>query len=150
MVAEIGAILLLSVCGVCDIRKKRIPVWTLIGGSIWALICVLLRCFSVNAGGAESGGLRTIGGILVAVLPGVFFLLLSFLTEKKVGYGDGILLMILGFMEGLSAVVFTCCMALFFQSLVAVVLVVAKKADKQTEIPFVPFMFLARILYVFR
>jgi len=150
MVAEIGAILLLSICGIYDIRKKRIPVWALIGGSIWALICVLLRCGWAHVGGAESGIVRVIGNILAAVLPGVFFLLLSFLTEKKVGFGDGILLIILGLMEGISAVVFTCCMALFFQSLIAVVLVMAKKAGKQTEIPFVPFLFLARILYVFK
>lgn len=83
-------------------------------------------------------------------IAGCFLFAVKFSHGKEGGYGDGILLMILGFMEGLSAVVFTCCMALFFQSLVAVVLVVAKKADKQTEIPFVPFMFLARILYVFR
>ena len=148
MFAEIGAVLLLSVCGIWDIRKRRIPVRVLVLGSIWALICILIRSFSGDTQEKETL-LQIAGGVAVAVLPGIVFLLLSFLTEKKVGYGDGLLLLILGLMEGVTVVGFTCCMALFLQALVAVVLVIARKADKQTEIPFVPFLFLARIIYVF-
>ncbi len=148
MFAEIGAILLLTVCGICDLRWKKIPVWAFVAGGVWAFICLFLRLFG-KGDFAQEGFLREIGGFLAAVLPGAIFLVLSFLTEKKVGYGDGLLLIILGLMEGVKAVAFTCCMGLFLQSLVAVFLVILKKANKQTEIPFVPFLFLARIILVF-
>lgn len=148
MFAEIGAIILLTVCGIFDLKWKKIPVWAFVAGGVWAIICFFLRCFG-EGDFAQSVVWQEIGGAAAAVLPGVIFLILSFLTEKKVGYGDGLLLIILGLMEGMKAVAFTCCMGLFLQSLVAVFLVIFKKANKQTEIPFVPFLFLARIILVF-
>lgn len=126
MFAEFGAILLLTVCGICDLKWKKIPVWAFVAGGVWALVCILLRCFG-EGDFSQNVLWQEIGGLTAAVLPGAIFLILSFLTEKKVGYGDGLLLIILGLMEGIKAVAFTCCMGLFLQSLVAVFLVILKK-----------------------
>ena len=87
--------------------------------------------------------------VAVGILPGAALLFLGFLTEKKVGYGDGLLLVIMGILEGGKAVLLTFCMGLFLQSVLAVVLVIIKKADKQTKIPFAPFLLAARTAVLF-
>ncbi len=148
MVAEIGAVFLLVICGVYDARSKKIPIWTLAMGAIFAMICMVMRFVGQLKTEDTSLGL-VIGQIVASIVPGLIFLILSFLTEKKIGYGDGLLLIVLGIMEGFKTTVLTCCIGLFLQSIVAVILVIIKKADKQTEIPFVPFLFLARILQFF-
>lgn len=142
MFESIGAIALLVICSFFDIRWKKIPIWALVAGGIWGLVSIGIRCVFGRT------LLSVAGGTLAAILPGAVFLVLSFLTEKKIGCGDGILLIILGVLEGLKMVSLTCCVGLFMQSLFAVGLVLMKKADKQTCIPFVPFLLVARLIMV--
>lgn len=143
MFESIGVMLLLVLCSFFDIKWKKIPLWAFLAGGVWALASVVISCV------VQGSVMQVIGGTLAATLPGIIFLILSFLTEKKVGYGDGILLIILGVLEGLKNVSFICCIGLFLQSLVAVVLVMLRKADKQTCIPFIPFLLTAKIILVF-
>ena len=132
---------MLSISGIFDIRKKSIPIQILVAAGIWAVICLTL---SVTENGAE-----VLAGSLPGLLPGAVLLMLGFLTQQKVGYGDGILLIIMGLMEGVRMVLLTFCIGLFLQSILAVILVLFKKADKQTQIPFVPFLLTARVLILF-
>ncbi len=141
VIGVIGTFVILAGSCFFDIREKRIPLQILIVGGIWAFIYLVL---SVINGGAD-----VLYKALPGLLPGAGLLLLGYLTEHKVGYGDGILLMIIGLMEGAGAVFLLFCIALFLQSVLAVLLVIIKKADKQTQIPFVPFLLLARIILLF-
>ena len=141
MLETIGVFLMLSISSIFDIRKKSIPIQILVAAGIWAVICLTL---SVTENGAE-----VLAGSLPGLLPGAVLLMLGFLTQQKVGYGDGILLIIMGLMEGVRMVLLTFCIGLFLQSILAVILVLFKKADKQTQIPFVPFLLTARVLILF-
>ena len=141
MLGTIGVFLMLSISSIFDIRKKSIPIQILVAAGIWAVICLTL---SVTENGAE-----VLAGSLPGLLPGAVLLMLGFLTQQKVGYGDGILLIIMGLMEGVRMVLLTFCIGLFLQSILAVILVLFKKADKQTQIPFVPFLLTARVLILF-
>lgn len=125
-----------------DIKNRKIPVWVLAAGGIWAFAGIVLRV--VQAGIPE-----TLLFALSAVMPGAALLVLSFLTEKKIGYGDGIILTMLGCMEGVRTALLVFCIGLFLQSLFAVGLLIAKKADKQSCIPFVPFLLAARMVLLF-
>lgn len=134
-----GAIGTLIVSSFFDAKRKKIPVIVLFAGSIWALVWMLV-CMTTQGCGkvmAASGA---------AVLPGAAMIVISFLTNKKVGYGDGILLVILGIMEGIDKILLVFCVGLFLQSLAAVVLLLMRKADKQTCMPFVPFLLAAQII----
>lgn len=149
MLAVIGAIIWLAVCSVFDIRMCKIPVWLLIAGFVWAMLCEAVRLSALVPLG-QGNVWQEVCKAFVSLLPGIFFVAASFLTEGKIGNGDGLIISILGFMEGFSPVLFTCGIGLFLQSLVAVVLVIGKRADKQTKLPFVPFLFVARIIFLCR
>jgi len=112
-----------------DIRYKTIPVIPVIvmGG--------MLLTYRVWNG---TGWMELIGGCL----PGGIFLLISLLTREKIGSGDGLVLLALGCGFAIEEVVGIVGMALFFAAIVAIVLLVVKKASRKTEIPFVPFLFL--------
>lgn len=141
MLETIGVFLMLTVSSVFDVRKKRIPIQVLIAGGIWAVICLTIS--------AVRNGAEVLTGALPGLIPGAGLLALGFLTQQKVGYGDGILLMIMGLMEGGKMVLLAFCIGLFLQSILAVLLVLVKKADKQTQIPFVPFLLTARVIILF-
>lgn len=139
MFGSIGTMGLLLGCSIYDIRWKKIPVLILSIGGIWAFIEILINI-------VKQGFLKTCMLSLIAIIPGVGLMVLAHLTEKKVGLGDGILLMLIGILEGIGKVLLIFCVGLFLQSLFAVVLVMIGKADKQTRIPFVPFLLAARII----
>lgn len=142
MFGTIGVFAVLIGSSIYDVRQRTIPLWLLGAGSIWAVInCVFLV--------GQTGVLPALRAVVTGILPGAALLLLGFLTEKKVGYGDGLLLVIMGILEGGKAVLFTFCIGLFLQSVPAVMLVIIKKADKQTKIPFVPFLLAARTAVLF-
>lgn len=137
-----GAVGLLAAGGIFDIKSKKIPFAVLGAGGIWSVIGLVFKA-------AETGIPQTLLFVLTAIVPGAILVVLSFLTEKKIGYGDGIVLMILGCMEGAETAFLVFCTGLFLQSLFAVGLLIVKKADKQSCIPFVPFLLVARIALLF-
>ena len=142
MFGTIGVFAVLSGSSIYDVRQKTIPLWILGAGGVWAVINSAILVGKI-------GMLHTLQTVAVGILPGTMLLLLGFLTEKKVGYGDGLLLMIMGILEGGKTVLFVFSIGLFLQSILAVVLVIIKKADKQTKIPFAPFLLAARTVVLF-
>lgn len=139
MLGTISGLGILLVSSIFDIKWKRIPVMILLLSGIWSLLYLVINAIGHGVG-------EILGESIVAILPGAGLLILSFLTEKKVGYGDGILLALLGMLQGLGKVLLVFCVGLFLQSLLAVVLLLIRKADKQTCIPFIPFLFAAEII----
>ncbi|MCH5275605.1 MAG: prepilin peptidase [Lachnospiraceae bacterium] len=139
MRGTIGAIILLIAGSFFDIKWKRLPTALLVAGGAWAVVCIILQILQE---GAESG----LGAALISVFPGAALLLLSLVTEKKIGSGDGLILILLGLFEGVECAVPVFCLGLFLQSLLAVGLLILKKANKQTCIPFLPFLLAARLL----
>lgn len=129
----------LAVSSIYDIKNKQIPLWILCVGFVPAggslIVC-----------GIMSGWFEVLTAAVLSLLPGAGLLVLSFLSEKKVGTGDGLLLMLIGLLEGSRIVLLVFCAGLFLQSLSAVLLLILKRAEKQTCIPFAPFLLAARIL----
>lgn len=128
---ETLVLVLLCICSVFDIRKKELPLLLLIAGFLAAL-------------GIESWciwkGLETVAGIAESLLPGVFLLFLSLCTREKVGYGDGLLLIILGLFLGFYRCFLILCVGLIFSSVFALILMLFCKAGKNSRLPLVPFL----------
>ncbi len=135
----IGTMGLLLGSSIYDIRWKKVPVTILSMGAIWAFIEMVINI-------VNQGFLKAFLLFLIAIVPGAGLMVLAYLTERKIGFGDGIILMLIGALEGIGKVLLIFCVGLFLQSLFAVVLVMIGKADKQTRIPFVPFLLAARII----
>ena len=113
---EIGSIGILAISTFWDIRFKKIPLYLMAAGILPGLILLGLR-LGQSTGSTFGGKLMETAGCF---LPGLFLLLLSFLTERKVSMGDGLLLLIIGAMEGAGITGFVFCWGLFLQSLFAI------------------------------
>ena len=127
-------ILYFCVLSVWDINKKELPGKMLVGGVIAAFIYGIW-----NDRGA---------GLLLGCIPGVLLLLMGFLTKEKVGYGDGIMVLVLGLWLKWPESVLVYFIAQFGVLFWAVALLWLKKAPRELKIPFAPFLTAA--LFIFK
>lgn len=131
-------LIFLGVAAYFDCKSKRIP-WSVQGmGVIFTAILFMTEHD------------RTGASLLLAMVPGVMLILLSWLTRESIGYGDGISVLLLGGMAGFHNCVWTLCISLLLLSLTGLTLLVFKRADRKTKIPYLPFLFAAEgVLTVF-
>lgn len=83
--------------------------------------------------------------IIADLIPGVVMLFISFLSGEKIGYGDGIMLTYIGCVMGWKGALTALFVSLFASAVISVILLLLKKADRKTEIPFVPFISIGAI-----
>lgn len=77
---------------------------------------------------------------IIGIAEGVLLILISFLTKGEIGMGDGILLAACGLMLGGKDNLIMFFFACLSSAIVSALIMLIKKADKKTKIPFVPFM----------
>ena len=123
----------LGILSVIDIKNKKIHVY-LIGG--FAIICFLLRWVQ------EISLLEVILGIL----PGIVLLLLAIWSGEKIGIGDGFVVSILGMAYTIDTVISILGISFFLIAICSIVLLIAKKVNGKTELPFLPYLFLGNLL----
>lgn len=143
MIETIGSLSLLSAGSIYDIRTKKVPFKLLAVGTLAGFFFL---CHRVWANMGHEAVSQLIGESLGCLAPGLLLMVLSLITEKKVGMGDALMLLFIGGMEGNSIVWTVFCLALFVQSLAAVLLLILKKANKQTALPFIPFLLVGRLI----
>ena len=85
---------------------------------------------------------RLIGALAVGLITGGFYLL----RRDSIGLGDIKLLMVCGLMKGFPGIISYLFRCLILGLIYAVIILVRKKGDMKTEIPFVPFLFLGALL----
>lgn len=125
----------LSAMSILDVRFRRIPLW-LIGLGVPAAVVSLV------IGG--TGGNVEIAEFLVFLMPGVILLLAA--VTKKAGYGDGMVLILLGLIDREDNGMGIFLMSLICMSLFAVVMLVLRKAGRGTRLPYLPFLLIAWFL----
>lgn len=131
MVRQITVLAVLGICSYEDIKNKHIRVGWL---AFFAAAGIILWVIE---------GKWNIIEILLAILPGLFVLLLAFGTRGGIGEGDGVLLMTIGTFLGGAGVLQIFVYALFLAGGYASFLLLAKKKGRKYEIAFVPFLLLA-------
>ncbi len=126
----ITAFVFLGICSVFDCVKKEIPL-----ALIWIgiLTAVLLR---MKGAMGDTQWLP----LVLSVMPGLCFFLLSFLTGEKVGYGDGWLLIMIGLFVGFESCFLILLLGLIAESAVVLALMSLKKIQRDGEVPFAPFL----------
>lgn len=110
---------------VIDLRIKRIPVYGVV------LLGIIALAFRLLAG----VGIWTLA---VGVLPGAFLVLLAYATRESIGIGDGLVTCAMGIFCGIRQTVAVLGMALLLSAVLAMVLLVLKRAGRKTELPFLP------------
>lgn len=116
-----------------DIKAKCIPIRAV------AIFGVVVFVYRLCTG---AGFLKLAAGLI----PGVALLLLAYVTRESIGKGDGLVLCVVGVYCGVVRVLAVLGMALVLSSLLAMVLLVARRAGRKTELPFLPCLFAGYLL----
>lgn len=122
------AFIFMTVCAAWDIKTKTIPISAVILFGIITAVCTGIR------------GNRDLLSLLYSLIPGALLLTLSLCTRESIGYGDGLLVLPLGILIGLSMCIVTVVSGMIISAVCALVLLVCKKVNGKTRMPFVPFM----------
>ena len=120
----------LGIQGYFDFKYKEIPLWlSLFGGGLGIFLCIIEK--------------RNIMDVLLACIPGVILLIFSWLTKEVIGYGDGIVFLIMGTYMSLSQICAIGMSAFSIAGIFALILIVIFHKKGKDQIPFIPFLVLA-------
>ena len=148
MVFVLGLIAVLVVIFVFDLRHMEIPVPALQFGVLWTVIALgAMDYFSILTPDTlwqTHLGSGIIGGAAACFF---FWLLVFFSKETWMGWGDVWLALILGLALGWQLVLPTLTLAFGTGALVGIALLVARKKNMQSRIPFGPFL-AASVIYM--
>lgn len=78
--------------------------------------------------------------ILLDLIPGVLMYVLSKLSPRSIGEGDALVLIFIGSVVGYMKEMEFLIISVFLAGLIALILFVLKKVDRDTKLPFVPFL----------
>lgn len=81
----------------------------------------------------------------MAILPGIFMLAIAKITNEKIGYGDGWVILILGSFLKFSEIYRLLQFAVILAAVVSVSFIIVKKAGREYKMPFLPFLWIAYI-----
>lgn len=127
---------LLVIQGCIDLKHKEIPLWiSLLGAGI--------------GGGFFLKEEREIISLLVACVPGIIALLFARISGEVIGYGDGVLFLMMGIYLPIEKILSTGMLAFSIAGVVALVLLVVFHKKGNYRIPFIPFLSVAYMLEYF-
>ncbi len=115
----------LAVLSWTDIRTRKVPV---IPVMLSGVVFVIYRVWT---------GV-TVMELAAGILPGTLLLLLAFVSGESIGKGDGLVLFMLGIYCGMAKAVAVLGMALLLAAVLALVLLLLKRANRKTKLPFLP------------
>ena len=114
-------------------------------------ICVIptaaAACAGILAQLAAAGGISP--EMLCSLLPGAMLWIGSLLFPGSIGEGDCLTVLALGALTDFTLTTEILMTALMMAGAVSVVLLILKKAEKKTAVPFVPFLMAAWIVMIF-
>ncbi len=121
---------------VTDIKEKKILL----------IPCIIGTLIGIVAGFLIPGGA---GEAFEGMIPGAILIVLSRIFKGALGAGDGMILMMIGSFLGLRRSVAVLFAALVLSMAAALVLLAARKVDRKTQFPFVPFLCLGFLITAF-
>lgn len=136
--SEIFTVGYLLWCGIWDIRKKYIPIWLIIVGAL--LSFALFFCEAFLSGKWEWSR------AFLGLVPGVCLSIVSIVSAEQVGLGDGLVLLIMGWILGIKVTIAAAILGLFLATCFGVASVIVKKENLQMTMPFIPFLEIGLIL----
>lgn len=123
-----GLLVYLAAAAVTDIRKREVSVKA---AGIAAVLAVALRM---------AAGETNLLSWMACLLPGILVLLIGKATGEAIGYGDGIAILVCGMFLGAEGCTGCVIFGLFLTFPVSLILLLRKKADRKSRMPFLPFL----------
>lgn len=138
MIGKCIVFLFLIVGMVLDFKNKSIPKEYVY---VWSLVAIAYAIFYLING-------KSILGMVIALIPGVVSLFLSFVTKEQIGIGDGIVILLAGFFLNIKDVIGMVFVALIVLTIVTMVFLVTHLVSGKSRIPFIPFLFVGHLVCV--
>lgn len=133
---RISCAVYLCILSIMDIWVKRVPLWFLAAGGIAAVwLCVLKH------------GATDISAMAGAAV-GVLFIVVSRMTREAFGYGDSLLILVMGIYLGFRDLMAVLLSAFLLSALFAIALLACKRFHKNTGYPFIPFLLAAYFIWM--
>ena len=130
-------VLYLGVLSFFDVREKKVPISILKIGFVSGVILAFINCF-LNQ---EKWGWVVVAAML-GMLPGIAISVVA-VVSGKIGLGDGIVLVSMGMVLGYKESFLLLCISLFVMSVGSVFLLASGKGNRNTRIPYMPFLLTA-------
>jgi len=124
----------LIVMGIFDGRERSVPVMGVINGFLAAMGVVAYRCIQ----NSEQWCWIVLSALLGAI-PGAVLVLLAHVTGQ-IGFGDGLVLTVVGMVIGYGGCVLLICFSLLLMSICCIGIMWSKKGNRNTRIPYLPFL----------
>lgn len=118
--------ILLIWCTYMDVRTKKLS-------KIVLLVFSFLSIFSLIF--IKENRLEIIWGLI----PGIILIISAWITKEAIGWGDGILVCILGIFLGKQTILLVI-MALILAGVIGSIFIIFKKENRKYKLPFVPFL----------
>lgn len=132
---EILVLLFLGVNAILDFKYKKIP---------W----VLSICFIVIGIGSVLTSSPINWWQFLGAIVGIGMILISVCTKQAIGLGDGLVLLVVGIFIGLWKTLMILFLAGILVAVVGIVMMVQKKGNLKTSLPFIPFLLAAYGVYM--
>lgn len=129
---------LLFVAGAMDLKSKTISRGIILVLMIFCFAGAFIKVF-INK---EVGIWEIIGGVLI----GLCAIGLSMVSREQIGRGDGLVIVAIGLMLGFRKCLFAVCMASIIMTLVSVIVLILRKGNKNTRLPFIPALFAGYVI----
>lgn len=139
-VQSAGIIIMLAVGSVWDIRDRQIPVKLLI---IDVIAGVILTVMNRKINWSDEWYLYVVG-----ILIGIGILLAGYFCNGCIGTADGIMLAVIGGVSGYQETLLLLMNAVMAAGVCSIILIVLKRGNRKTAIPFFPFMLLGYLLLI--
>ncbi len=124
----VGLLGLLGICGLEDIKIKRIR---LVVVNAFAILGVILHILYQRISWID---------MICGALLGVILLIIGYFTKEKIGYGDGLIFVATGIYLGFWNNLILLWLSTTIAGIYGLILMIFKKKKKDNEIPLVPFI----------
>ncbi|MCL2717868.1 MAG: prepilin peptidase [Lachnospiraceae bacterium] len=131
MINNIIVAVFLALCTYFDIKSKWIPLKLIV---LFGLVIIGICFKSGDSANWE---------ILIRIMPGIFLLLIAFVTNQAIGYGDGIVILLIGLATDIHLVITFILIAFLLSAMVSIFILISGKGNRQTRLPFMPFLLIA-------
>ena len=132
---EILVLLFLGINAILDFKYKKIP---------W----VLSICFIVIGIGSVLISSPINWWQFLGAIVGIGIILISVCTKLAIGLGDGLVLLVVGIFIGLWKTLMILFLAGILVAVVGIIMMVQKKGNLNTSLPFIPFILAAYGVYM--
>ncbi|MEI7749483.1 MAG: prepilin peptidase [Candidatus Moraniibacteriota bacterium] len=148
-VFALGLIAALIIVFTYDVLYMEIPVSALVFGAVWTLLSLFLLWFLPSPREAFLDSRLAAGLIGGLVAFALFYALVFFSGETWMGEGDAWLALLLGLVVGWKLLLPTLTLAFGSGALVGIALMLLRKKDLQSRMPFGPFLAASVIFMLF-